>query len=152
MTDQKVRRATIEDLAALGSLWQTERLNAAELEKRFKDFQVVEDGSGNVIAALGIQVAGQQGHAYAEAFSQPEQADILRAVLWERVETIAKNFGLTRIWIQLSPPFWQTIGFDPVSAEVLPKLPPDFAGAEDRWYSIQLKEEDPAMAGDISVD
>ena len=45
---QQIRRATIDDLPQLKALWEQEQLSAGELEKRFKEFQVVEGEGGEV--------------------------------------------------------------------------------------------------------
>ena len=49
----QVRRATIDDLPRLVPLWQREDLPWEALEKRFKEFQVVEESGGELIGALG---------------------------------------------------------------------------------------------------
>jgi N-acetylglutamate synthase-like GNAT family acetyltransferase len=137
----QVRRATIEDLPKLAALWRQEDLPVQELEKRFKEFQVVEGAGGQLAAAVGLQVAGPEGRLHSEVFAHPEQADALRELLWERAQVVAQNHGLVRLWTQFSTPFWNHSGFRPAGAEVLAKLPPIFGGDPHPWQWLQLKEE-----------
>lgn len=145
----QVRRATIDDLPKLAPLWREEKLDAADLEKRFKEFQVAEGLNGEVVAALGLQVAGQEGRLHSEVFTRPEQADLARAKLWERAQILANNHGLVRVWTQLATPFWHTNGFTPAPPDVMAKLPPAFSGNPAPWLFIKLREEG---AGSISID
>lgn len=136
----QVRRATIEDIRQLVELWQAEQLPAQELEKRFKDFQVIEEG-GKITAAVAFQVAGTEGLLHSEVFAHPDQSDALREKLWERARNIAANHGLVRVWTQMSAPYWRQNVFKEVPAEVAAKLPPAFAGEPKPWYYVQLKDE-----------
>jgi N-acetylglutamate synthase-like GNAT family acetyltransferase len=146
---QQVRRATVEDLPQLGSLWQKENLLVQELEKRFREFQVAEGPGGAVLAALGMQIAGQQGSLHSEVFLYPEHAETLREKLWERARIVATNHGLTRVWTQLAAPSWSQIGFQEATAEVLGRLPQEFASASQSWKCLQLREE---SATAVSLD
>src|SRR5438105_1768747 len=144
--NQQVRRATIEDLQKLVLLWQQENLPCQQLEKRFKEFQVVEGEGGELLGATGLQITGHEGYLHSEAFAHAEQADGLREKLWERSRIVAGNFGLVRIWTQLVAPFWNASGFQYAPAETLAKLPPQFAGDPHPWKFIQLKPEVAAPA------
>ena len=137
----QVRRATVDDLPKLTPLWRQENLPADDLEKRFKEFQVVEDGNGELLGAIGLQIADQQGRQHSEVFTRPEQADTARQKLWERVQIVANNFGLVRIWIQVDAPFWHVNGFTSADGDVLKKLPATFAGDPHPWRFVQLREE-----------
>ena len=68
----QVRRATVEDLPKLVPLWQAEQLPWAGLEKRFKEFQVVEMPDGEVVAAVGLEIAGTEGRLHSEVFAHPQ--------------------------------------------------------------------------------
>src|SRR5262245_14960215 len=107
----QVRRANIDDLPKLISLWQTEGLSWEALEKRFKEVQVVEAPAGEILGALGLESASNEGRLHSEVFAHPEQADTLRELLWERVQVLAKNHGLVRLWTQLATPFWARSDF-----------------------------------------
>jgi N-acetylglutamate synthase-like GNAT family acetyltransferase len=143
MTDAnvQVRRATIEDIPQLLTLWQQESLPGTELEKRFKEFQVVQGPGGEVLGTIGLQISGNHGRLHSEALLHPEQGDALRQKLWDRVALVAQNFGLVRIWVQSEAPFWHTIGFAPAGAELMPKLPAEFVGSPGGWQTLQLKED-----------
>ncbi len=133
----------------LVALWQQENLPWQDLERRFKEFQVVEGEGGEVLGAVGLHIAGHEGQLHSEAFAHAEQADALREKLWERVKIVAVNFGLVRLWSQFATPFWNSSGFQYAPAEMLSKLPPGFAGDSHPWKYIQLKAE---VAAPLSID
>ena len=144
----QVRRATIDDLPILLPLWQKENLPAKDLEGRFKEFQVVENGNGGIAGAIGLQVSGHEGRLHSEAFEDFGQADRLRGILWERVRTVAQNHGLVRVWSQFTSPYWRTIGFDQASNELLTKLPQNFGSDRSPWLCVKLRDEAPAVSLD----
>src|SRR5690242_10104062 len=109
--NQQARRATIEDVAKLVPLWKQEGLPWQDLEKRFKEFQVIEGDGGEVLGAIGLQISGLEGRLHSEAFAHAEQADALREKLLARVQIVASNFGLVRLWAQFATPFWNASGF-----------------------------------------
>ena len=146
----QVRRATIEDLPKLIELWQIEGLPLHDMEKRFKEFQVIESG-GAVVALLGLQIVGLEGRLHSEAFAHPEQADALRALFWDRLQILAQNHGLVRLWTQFTTPFWNRSGFQASSPEKLEKLPPAFAGDPHPWRYFQLRD-DPASHSSIDKE
>ena len=98
----QVRRATLDDLQALVALWQVAGLPALELEKHFTDFQVVARTDGPLIGAIGLHVQGHHGKLHSEAFFHPEQQDEFRPQIWERIQMVARNHGLTRLWTRES--------------------------------------------------
>lgn len=135
------RRATIEDLQKLNALWAQEGLPAEELGKRLQEFQVVEGPDGELAGAIGLQIAGHEGRLHSEAFLHAEEAESVRARLWERVQMISKNHGLVRVWTQLSAPFWTQNGFGNPAPEIAAKLPAAFAGNAAPWSFLQLRDE-----------
>jgi len=139
--NQQVRRATIEDLPQLIALWKQEDLPWQTLEKRFKEFQVVEGEGGKVLGTVGMEVAGMEGRMHSEAFVRPDLADPMRDLLWERSQVVAKNHGLVRLWSQFATPFWTHCGFHPATPQTVDQLPPAFAGDPAPWRSLQLREE-----------
>jgi len=145
----QVRRATIDDLPSLLPLWQKENLPAKDLEGRFKEFQVVENGNGGIAGAIGLQVSGQEARLHSEAFEDFGQADRLRGALWERIRTVAQNYGLVRVWSQFTSPYWRAIGFDQPSNEMLTKLPQNFGSDRSPWLCVKLREETSAT---VSID
>ena len=137
---QQVRRATVEDLPQLRTLWQQEDLPLEELEKRLKEFQVVDEG-GQVLGVLGLEVSGLEGRVHSEAFARPELADSMRGLLWERAQVVARNHGLVRLWSQFATPFWTHCGFRAAADDVLGRLPPAFAGNPAPWRFLQLRDD-----------
>jgi N-acetylglutamate synthase-like GNAT family acetyltransferase len=138
----RVRRATLDDLAALRTMWLSLRLPADELEKRLQDFQVVEDAEGNVFGAIGIQFSKQYARLYGEAFSDFSAADTARQLFWRRFEALAANHGVFRVWTQETSLFWTRWGFQPANAAILMRLPEEWKTFEGGWLTFELKNED----------
>jgi hypothetical protein len=138
------RRATIEDLQKLTPLWAQEGLPAEELSKRLQEFQVVDGPGGELAGAIGLHIAGHEGRLHSEAFLHPEEAEGIRARLWERAQMISKNHGLVRVWTQLGSPFWIQNGFGSPAPETVAKLPAAFAGDPAPWNVLQLRDENAA--------
>lgn len=136
----QVRRATIEDLSKLVPLWTEHNLPSTQLEKRFKEFQLVDDGSGNIIGAIGVVVAGPEAVVHSEVFVDPAQADEMRTLLWERIQSVVKNHGVARLWTQLISPFWPERGFQEASLELAAQRPAIFAGTSQVWLYLQLRD------------
>ena len=145
----QARRATIDDLSKLTALWRAEGLHAHDLEKRFKEFQLIEGAGGEVAGAIGLQISGHDGRLHSETFAHPEDSDTLRQQLWERVQMIANNHGLNRIWTQFESPFWHHVGFNAASSELTGRLPGLFAGEQRPWFFYQLRSE---TAPVVSID
>jgi N-acetylglutamate synthase-like GNAT family acetyltransferase len=137
----RVRRATLDDLGALKPLWTSMRFPVADLEKRLTEFQVVENGEGKLIGAIGFQIAERHGRIHSEAFPDFADAEAVRAAFWERIRNLASNHGVLRLWTQENVPFWKQHGLQPADAETLRKLPPAWQNAEPAWLTLQLKDE-----------
>ena len=144
----QVRRATIEDLPQLTALWQQENLSVPDLERRLKEFQVVQSPDGEVLGVIGLQISGTQGRLHSEALLHPEQGDEVRDRLWERIRLVAGNCGVARVWLQGPTPFWKANGFQPAGTDDTSKLPADFSGAAQPWYVLKLREESAAASID----
>jgi N-acetylglutamate synthase-like GNAT family acetyltransferase len=136
-----IRRATVDDLSALKSLWLAARLPADELENRLTEFQVVEAG-GQFAGAVGVQIVRQHLRFYAEDFTDFSVADAARELFWERIQKLAANHGVFRVWTQETSPFWPRWGFQPADAEILARLPDEWKNLEGGWLSLELKNED----------
>ena len=137
-----VRRATVDDLPALIALWQIAGLPVLELEKRLTEFQLVARNDGPLIGAIGLQVKGHHGRLHSEAFLHPETENEFRPQLWERLQSIARNHGLTRLWTEEDAVFWHQAGFEPPTKEQLEKLPKEFGDAHSpHWHTLQLGDE-----------
>jgi N-acetylglutamate synthase-like GNAT family acetyltransferase len=137
--NHRVRRATLDDLESLKTLWNSMHLPAQELESRLTEFQVVEAPDGRVVGALGIQIARQQGRLHSESYGDFAIADDARTLMLERIRSLCSNHGVLRLWTQEKAPFWTRQGFQPASPEDLKKLPETWAGAD--WLTLQLKDE-----------
>jgi hypothetical protein len=138
------------------------RLLPDELEKRLKEFQVVENAEGNVLGAIGIEFSRQHALLHNEGFSDFGIADAARQLFWERIQTLAANHGIFRVWTRENSPFWKSFGFQPPTAEIFPRLPEEWKSEFDGgWLTLQLKNEEaittalekqfaPFMAGEKS--
>jgi N-acetylglutamate synthase-like GNAT family acetyltransferase len=139
----RVRRATVDDLETLKSLWASMRLSPDDLEPRLTEFQVVENSEGQVLGAIGVQIGKQHALLHSEGYTDFSVADSARHLFWERVQTLAANHGVFRIWTQERSPFWKSFGFQPPAAEILPRLPEEWKNEFDGgWLTFQLKNED----------
>jgi N-acetylglutamate synthase-like GNAT family acetyltransferase len=138
----RIRRATVDDRAALKMIWASMRLPADELEKRLTEFQIVENAEGEVVGALGFQILRQHALLHNESYSDFAVADAARELFWDRLQKLAANHGVFRVWTQERSPFWKSFGFQPPGAEVLARLPQEweneFTGG---WLTLQLKNE-----------
>jgi len=138
-----IRRATVDDLAPLKELWKSMRLSPEDLEKRLTEFQVVENSEDEVVGAIGIQFSGPHALLHNEGYSDFGVADAARHLFWERIQTLAANHGVFRIWTQERSPFWKSYGFQPPTAEVLERLPLIWKNEyEGGWLTLQLKDEE----------
>lgn len=135
------RRATLEDLPELRSLWDGARLPVPELEKRFTEFQVATSAEGNIVGALGLQIQKQQGLIHSEAFTQPEISIETRPLLWQRVLAVAKNNGLTRLWTLPTAAFYREQGFADIDEAQRAKLPEGFGNPAVDWVTLKLKDD-----------
>lgn len=142
MSDLHIRRATVDDLDALRAIWISMRLPADNLEKRLKEFQIVENTDGQIFGAIGIWFWGQYALLHSEGFSDFSIADEARQLFWERIQTLAANHGVFRIWTLEHSPFWTRWGFQPANAEILPRLPEQWKISDGKWFTLQLKDED----------
>ena len=147
--DYTLRRATVDDLIGLKQLWERAHLQVLDLEKRLTEFQLIVTDTGDLLGAVGLQIDGKQGRLHNEAFAQPEDEDKFRQQLWERIQTIARNHALARLWTQESAPFWGQRGFSEADPETVKKLPAGFGDPAKRWLTLQLREESAAA---VSVE
>jgi N-acetylglutamate synthase-like GNAT family acetyltransferase len=137
----QVRRACVEDLPELCRLWEEALLPVADLEKRFREFQVVTDNAGMFLGAIGLLMLGTHACLHSEVFANPQREDECRDLLWERVMALSHNHGLVRIWTQEDAPYWHHLGFKPANAEQLQQMPVAFGSAEEKWLTLSLRDE-----------
>lgn len=138
------RRATLEDLPELRSLWHNARLPVEDLEKRFTEFQVVTAPEGGIIGAVGLQLQKQHGLVHSEAFTDPALAVEVRPLLWQRIFAVAKNNGLLRLWTLPTASFYREQGFIDVDEALRAKLPEGFGNPAADWVSLKLKDDSQA--------
>jgi N-acetylglutamate synthase-like GNAT family acetyltransferase len=140
-TNYRVRRATVDDMGQLGPLLKATLLPSNELERRFTEFQVVEDGKGQLIGALGLQVVHKHGKVHSESYSDFGMSDRLRPLLWERIQKVASNHGLIRLWTQETAPFWKHEGFAPAVEENKALLPEPMGNKGADWLTLKLRDD-----------
>lgn len=145
------RRATLEDLPQLRAFWQQERLPVEELEKRFTEFQIALDSSGQIIGAMGLQISKLHGLVHSEVFADPSQAAEIRPLLWPRILAVAKNHGLARLWALPTTSFYREQGMTDIDDTLRAKLPEGFGSPMADWVTLKLKEEN-AATGSIEKE
>lgn len=141
LSEFRVRRATVDDLPWLRHLWQAEQFDCHDLERRFTEFQIVHNSRGELLGTIGLRIDGHHGLLHCEAFARPETEESLRPALWERLQVVARNHGLHRLWTRERAPFWRHCGLQPATEEELSKLPPSFGGRHGDWLTLQLRDE-----------
>jgi N-acetylglutamate synthase-like GNAT family acetyltransferase len=141
LESHRVRRATVEDLPGMKVLWESMQFAADELEKRLTEFQVVEAADGGIVGTIGVQMAGPHARLHSEAYTDFAAADDARALLMERIQSLASNHGVMRLWTQEKAQFWPRHGFHPANPDVLRKLPAAWTEAGTAWLTLQLKDE-----------
>jgi N-acetylglutamate synthase-like GNAT family acetyltransferase len=140
-TTLRVRRATVEDLAMLRPMWESMHLPVATLEPRLTEFQVVENAEGHIVGGIGFQIGGSQGHLHSEAFTDFGVADAARELLCKRIQTLATNHGVFRLWMRENAPFWARLGFTAATEEELKRLPAAWNTEGATWFTLPLKDE-----------
>lgn len=136
-----VRRATVYDLETLKSIWSTMQLPVEDLERRLTEFQVVES-NGQVNGAIGFLIRGQHALLHSEGYLDFSTADDARELFWERIQKLAANHGVFRLWTQESSPFWLHWGFQSVEEPLLQRLPAEWKNGRSKWFSLELKNEE----------
>ena len=141
-TNYRVRRATLDDLVVLRPLWESMRLPVADLEKRLVEFQVAENAEGKVVGAIGFQTEGRHARIHSEAFSDFAATDPVRPMFRDRIQTLATNHGIVRLWTREQVPFWKQHGFQAPTPEALKRMPPSWDSGQPDWLTLQLKNEE----------
>ena len=137
----RVRRATLDDIGQLTAIRESMHYPAQDLARRITEFQVAEDADGTVLGGVGLQVAERQGLVHSEAFGDFALAEPLRQLLWDRVNAVATNRGLLRLWTQENAPFWNHCGLVQADSEALQKLPALWRGPSSAWLTLKLKDD-----------
>jgi N-acetylglutamate synthase-like GNAT family acetyltransferase len=145
----RVRRATLDDIGQLTSLWRLMQFPVEELARRVTEFQVAESADQQVVGAVGLQINERQGRFHSEGFTDFALADTLRPQLWDRLQSVAANHGLVRLWTMEQAPFWSHCGLAKADPESLEKLPAAWRPLPGQWLTLKLKEDIEEV---ISVD
>jgi hypothetical protein len=141
LSNYRVRRATLDDIGQLTAQWEAMHYPIQELARRVTEFQVAEGPDGKVLGAVGLQMAERQGLVHSEAFSDFALAEHLRPLLWDRIQAVATNHGLLRVWTQEQAPFWNHCGLVKADAEALEKLPASWRGPASAWLTLKLRDD-----------
>ncbi len=139
-TEYRVRRATLDDLPALRELWRNAALPPGDLEKHFTEVQLAETPEGQIAAAIGFRVERLHGKIHSEAILDPNDTRLHEA-FWRRVQVLARNHGLFRLWTESLNPFWGTIGFMVADEKALEKAPATFVAGTGQALTLALKDE-----------
>lgn len=148
-SNYRVRRATLDDIGQLTSLWQSMHLKEGDLARRITEFQVAVAPEGKVLGAVGLQMAERQGLIHSEGFVDFALSEHLRPLLWDRINAVAINHGLLRLWTQEQAPFWNRCGLLRADGEALEKLPALWRNSRTEWLTLKLRED---VAEVISAD
>ncbi len=135
-------------MAQLAELWTAAKLPSQDLEKQLTQFQVAEDAEGKLVAAIALHIEASNGKIHSEAFVDFGLTDTLRPALWERLQVVAQNHGLFRLWTEETAPWWKKdAGFTAPSEEILQKIPQVYGPRHAAWLTLRLKDEgaDPAL-------
>src|SRR5690349_21247648 len=100
-----LRRATVDDLPALRALWDSMKFSVPDLEKRLTEFQLAMNAEGKMVGAIGFEMQQRHGRIHSEAYSDFSAADIVRPMLWTRLQSLCSNHGVLRLWTQEISPF-----------------------------------------------
>lgn len=138
----RVRRATLDDLDALRPMWEAMRFQTPDLERRLTEFQVAEDAEGKVVGGIAFQIFERHANVHSETFSDFALAESIRPLLWERIQALARNHGIARLWSCEHAPFWKQTGFAPANTDALKKFPEAWEKESGDWWTLSLKDED----------
>ena len=134
------RRAHLEDLPALLQLWQQAGLPGEQLEKFLTEFQVVPGEEGVILAAIGLQITGDEALLHSEAVSRASEADACRTALWTRMQIVVRNQGVVRLWTLEDAGFWRGL-FQVAQPAEITALKSPFADPTAAWYTLRLLDE-----------
>ena len=116
--------------------------SVSDLEKQLTEFQVATDDTGQVIGAVGFQMSAKHARVHSEAFGDFGLADYARPALWQRIQTLATNHGLARLWTQENSPFWSRNGFVQAKDDDFTNMPTNWDRFASGWFTLKLKDEE----------
>lgn len=112
-----------------------------ELERRLTEFQVAASENNEILGAIGIRLSGKQGQIHSEGFKDFGMAETLREALWQRLQSVAANHGLVRLWTLEAAPFWTHAGLTVATEDELCKLPEAWQIPGAQWLTLKLRED-----------
>lgn len=134
------RRANLEDLPGLLELWEKSHLPGTQLEKFLTEFQVVTGPDGALLAAIGLQIDGDEALVHSEAVAKEADADACRLALWTRMQIVLRNQGVQRVWTLEDADYWKSV-FQPADPQEAAGLKASFADPVASWYRVRLLDE-----------
>lgn len=137
--DFRIRRATLDDLPALRELFKKAEAAPMDLEKRFTELQVAELADGQIAGAIGLKIERLHGQLHSEMIADPAHAAQLYEAFWQRLQVLARNHGLFRLWTLSKNNYWTTLGFRAPGEKEKEKMPASFGAGE--FFTFPLKEE-----------
>jgi len=138
----QVRRANLEDLPVLKALWSVNHLPSLELEKHLTEFQLVLRPDGVALGTVALRIAGVHGLVHSEAYYSAAQAAECQTQLWARLQSLAHNRGLARLWLRAPPSApWLARGFHPATDQDLQRLPAAWVDPRAKWATLSLRDE-----------
>ena len=140
----RARRATVDDLPGLHALWQHAGLPWDQLERFVTEFILVPNDDGLPLASIGLQAEGDQGLVHSEAILPGQDDEALRAALWQRLQIIARNQGIVRLWTLEDAVFWTT-RFESAPDSVVRGLGATFADPTASWWICVLRDPERAQ-------
>ena len=108
------------------------RLPADELEKRLDRISSRRNCGRRSCRRARRPVFRQHALLHSEGYSDFAVADAARQLFWERIQTLAANLGVFRIWTQEHSPFWKNFGFQAAERGNPRRLP-------DEWKMIRRR-------------
>jgi len=137
----KIRRVHVGDLNELRAVWRAAGVYSLELEKRFTEFQVIINDKAAIVAAFAVNAQGKEAHIHTESYAPDAPKDEIRELIWKRVQTLAENRGLVRLWAE-DQAFWKRHGFTKPKEKALKKGIELFGSTMERRLTLQLREEE----------
>jgi hypothetical protein len=119
------------------------KFSVPDLEKQLTGFQVAVNAEGQIVGAVGFEMQQRHGRIHSEAYSDFSAADVVRPLLWTRLQSLCSNHGVLRLWTQEISPFWSHNGLTPPGDEAeRKKLPEAWSALEGNWLTLKLKDEE----------
>ena len=108
------------------------------------------EGEGVLLGAIGLMVEGNDALLHSEALAPGDEGDEIRAALWRRLQIVARNQGIHRLWTQEDADYWRTGGFGAAPAETVSAATAAFVDKTSTWLVCDLI--DPAKAKQLVTE